>query len=128
MGTLKLLIVTSILLGSLTSISAQADSTLYKVKIEQYQRMQRTGTIIAIAGSVVEAVGISMFFMVNQNDDFLIPASVVSGVGLATMIPGFILRGNGKRKVSEYKIKLNDVRTSFYYSPRHSGIRLTYRF
>jgi hypothetical protein len=114
---------------------SQADSTIYKVKIDQYQRWQRAGSITMISGAAIELAGIGLVaygFKASSegesDDPYVIPGYALMGVGLATAVTGLIFRGIGKRKVTEYKIKLNDVRAGFYYTPNHSGIVLTYRF
>jgi hypothetical protein len=131
---IKLIIALGILLASVVSMHGQADSTFYKVKIDRYQSWQRTGTIVIISGAVVEAAGISLligshFLPEGVSDDpYFAAGYVLMVVGLATMVPGFIFHGIGKRKTKEYQIRLNDLRTGFYYTPRHAGFVLTYRF
>ena len=116
-------------------VFSQADSTNYKVKIDQYQRWQKAGSIVIISGAVVEAAsigrlayGYSVSAKGGSDDQYIYPGYIMMGVGLATMVTGFVFRGIGKRKVTEYGIKLNDLRTGFYYTPKHLGFVLTYRF
>jgi hypothetical protein len=113
---------------------SQADSTIFKVKIDQYQRVQRAGSIVLISGAAVEAAGVGLViagFNLPEgvsDDPYVMAGYALIGVGIATMATGLIFRGIGKRKTAEYRIKLHDVRTGFYFTPRHSGIVLTYRF
>ena len=131
---IKFVIAMAISLASFATIFAQADSTLYKVKIDRYQSWQRSGTIVIISGAVVEAAGIGMligsrFLPEGVSDDpYYMTGYVLMGLGVATMVPGFIFHGIGKRKTKEYQIRLNDLRTGLYYTPRHAGFVLTYRF
>jgi len=135
MKTLKIFIAVCILSGICSSVYSQADSTICKVKIEQYQSWQKTGKILIFsgAGAVAAGAGLRIYATTyadsNRSDDAIVGASyAIIGVGVVTMINGLIFHGIGKRKTNEYKIKLNDIRTGFYYTPNHSGIVLTYRF
>lgn len=65
----------------------------------------------------------------EKSDDTIVGASyAIIGVGVATIVNGLIFGGIGKRKTNDYQRKLDDLRTSFYYAPGHSGVVLTYRF
>ena len=65
---------------------------------------------------------------INTGNTLISAGLVASGLGLSTMVTGLIFRGIGKRKVKEYRIKLEDLRMGFYYTPKSSGFVLTYRF
>ncbi|MCU0371276.1 MAG: hypothetical protein MUC31_07670 [Bacteroidales bacterium] len=135
MKSAKFLIALSIFSCICLSVYAQADSTVYKLKIEQYQAWQKTGKILAISGAGVAGVGAGLriyattYYDKGKSDDAIVGASyAIMGIGVAAMINGLIFNGIGKRKTREYRIKLDDLRTQFYYTPEHSGIMLTYRF
>ena len=135
MKILKILITLFIFLIVSTSVFSQSDSTLYKVKLDRYQSWQRTGKILTISGAGVMAVGAGLRIYATtyadkgKSDDTIVGASyAIIGIGVATMINGLIFNGIGKRKTKEYQIRLNDVKTGFYYTPEHSGLVLTYRF
>jgi hypothetical protein len=132
--TIRTSVLLSLLIISVHSF-AQADSTVFKVKIDQYQRIKRAGSIVAITGAAVDAVGVGLLIAGHSahtrgesDDDYVLSGYVALGVGLATAVTGLVFRGIGNRKITEYRIKLNDVRTGFYFTPQHSGIVLTYRF
>jgi len=114
---------------------SQADSTIYKIKIDQYQSWQKTGKILTISGAGVVAVGAGLRIYAStyadkgKSDDTIVGASyAIIGIGVATIVNGLIFGGIGKRKSHDYQIKLDDLRTGFYYTPNHAGIMLTYRF
>jgi hypothetical protein len=134
MKTFRILIAVFILSGAVASAYSQADSTFYKVKIDRYQSWKRTGTIVLVSGAVLEAAGAGLLIAGASlpegvsDDPYFKAGYAIMGVGLATMVPGIIFRGIGKRKTKEYQIRLDDLRTGFYYTPGHSGFVLTFSF
>ncbi|MBN1413906.1 MAG: hypothetical protein JW973_02295 [Bacteroidales bacterium] len=137
MKPLKLFAFFILFFGTVSYTVAQ-DSTLYKVKIERYKSMQRSGRGLLIAGGTTVAVGaitsgIGWGVVPQENSDDMAYTIGYIGVGVAVagiflMVPGIILNSVGKNKVREYQIRLNDLRPSFYYTPQHAGFTLTYRF
>jgi mannose/fructose/N-acetylgalactosamine-specific phosphotransferase system component IIC len=137
MKTLKILTVLFILFGYVSVATAQ-DSTLYKVKLEKFKSWQRSGKIIIISGAAITAIGggirVSAAMKKNNNpdwgDDGMCTASyIVMAAGIATMIPGIIYNRIGTSKAREYQIKLNDLRTGFYYTPdKVVGFSLAFKF
>ena len=51
---------------------------------------------------------------------------MVAGGG--SIIGGLILKNIGNRKMNEYQIKLNGLKTSGYITPNSIGVRLAYTF
>lgn len=129
MKTLKGLIALCILITSFTSVYGQDDAALYKRKIDKYRSWERSGSITTLSGTAVAVIGTTLRLVLNESEDELITVSyVVIGAGLATIIPGLIFRSIGKRKTKEYQTKLENLNTSFYKAPNHSGLSLTYTF
>jgi len=134
MKVLRIMAAVLVLAGVLDSAYSQADSTIYKIKIEQYQSWQRTGTAVTITGAAVGVAGLGLiaaanFVNMEANDDAVAMAgAVMLGLGITAMVPGLIFRGIGKNKTREYRMKLDDLRAGFYYTPAHSGFVLAYTF
>ena len=135
MKTLKFMITLCILLCIIFSVSAQDDATLYKIKIDRYQTMQYNSKIVMIYGAAaITTVGLglriaALGYPENKSDDNITTASyVLMGAGVVAVIPGLIFHNIGKRKSKEYQMKLDSIKTGFYYTPEHSGILLTYTF
>ena len=105
------------------------DSTTYKVKIEKYKALERTGNVFLISGAALAVIGGGLILKnIYVNDEWITVGFVSICAGVVACIPGIIDKSVGKRKTKEYKIRLNDLKTSFYYTPKYSGFRLTYRF
>jgi hypothetical protein len=134
MKKLNYLIALFILIGCSFSGFSQNDSIQYKIKIENYKSLKRTGIIVTITGATIAAAGgvvriLGATLPERESDDAYCTAGyILMGVGVAAMIPGLILHGVGKSKVREYQMRLDNIRTGFYFSPDHSGITLTYNF
>ena len=125
MKKIVILFTASILLS--VSAPAQNDATSYKVKLEKYKSWKRSGLVITITGAAIAAVGAGL--LISSKDDFFDgPGGPLILIGGATMIPGVIFRSIGKSKSREYQIRLDGLKTGFYYNPSHSGIMIRYRF
>jgi hypothetical protein len=135
--TLTLLLAAIIL--TITSLSNAQDSLSYKIKYEKFRGWKRTGQVLTISGLVLGIAGTGLIIYgtgpksVNQ-DWPLITGSVCAAVGTVAIVPGAVYWGIGKSKSREYKLKLENLRTGFYYKPNSvyapgsSGLVLTFRF
>ncbi len=136
MKTIMRLSLVAILLFSTTIANAQqADSTLYKVKLEKFKAKEKTGKILTISGLALTAIGAGAGYFVgyNQggpsNDVGWGVAIVCIPVGVISTIWGSIDWSVGHKKVREYTIKLNDFRAGIYYTPDHiAGLKLAFKF
>ena len=133
MKAYKILVFLCIISVSGSFMNAQ-DSVLYKVKLEKFKTWQHNGKIAMIVGAPAVAIGVGMIVIGTQTSNenlgsvFTPVGSVLTAVGVIALIPGIIFHGIGKSKTREYQIKLDNLKTGFYYTPNHSGFTLTYRF
>ena len=124
-----------VLLLSSGFVNAQADTTIYKLKIDHYESLQRTGKTLTITGVAVGAVGVGLTIIGIVEPDFWSDETIPLGVGIpttvlgvGTVVTGLIMKKVGKQKAREYKILLDDLSAGFHITPQCSGITLTYRF
>lgn len=119
--------------------NAQQDTVMLKIKYEKFKSWRNTGRIMTLSGLVLGSVGTGLIIWgtgpgtVNKEWP-LIAGSISAGVGAAMLIPGAVYWGIGKSKTREYKLRLENVGTGFYYkpgtiyAPPSAGIVLAYRF
>jgi len=131
----------SVVLLALTSFADAQDSLMYKIKYEKFKSWQRTGRALTISGLALGVVGTGLLIWgtgdspsaVNQ-DWSVIAGSICTGAGVVALIPGAIYWGIGNSKTREYKLRLENLGTGFYYKPNSTyapgsaGFVLTYRF
>jgi uncharacterized membrane protein len=133
-------------------INAQIqDSTLYKVKLENFKIEAHNWEIVTLAaagvtviGGVLFGVGISLYSKGLAADDVeewdkaedyyhkgeicYISGLAAGVVGVLILIPSAINWGIGKKKVREYQLKLDNLKTGFYYAPNYVGLKLAFKF
>jgi hypothetical protein len=64
----------------------------------------------------------------DKKDIYFYCACATITIGVAGIIYGAISYSKGKRKTKEYQIKLDNLRTGFYYTPNQAGLKLTFKF
>jgi hypothetical protein len=122
---------------------------MFKAKIHKYQNKVRNGKILTITGTPLIAVGGILFAVGNHNlqlsNDYSIFSDesqrysirgtnyevlglLIGEAGIALTVTGIINRSIGKRKITQYKIKLDNARSGFYYRPDQAGLRLAFKF
>ena len=139
--TIKILSVLLLLMCTLSTIAQ--DSTLYKVKLEKFQTKARNGKIVTLVGTGAIVVGVIGFFIGNvsvttpngsgsmtgpRSDALLYAGGGLAFAGTIATIPGIINWSVGKKKVKEYQIRLDDLRSGFYYGPSQVGFKLAFKF
>jgi hypothetical protein len=148
MKTLKIITVIWLFLNSTSFIYSQ-DTTLYKVKIHNYQAKIRNGKISIILGASLAVIGGVLIGKAEHNFDLAdkydwlsdeydnysdkgmkngIFGGTIGTAGITALVIGSINWGMGKRKLYEYKIRLDDARSGFYYKPDQIGLKLTFNF
>jgi hypothetical protein len=128
MKTFKILAVLYIFLLSTSFVNAQQDSTTYKVKLEKFQTKARNGKITTITGLSLIGVDLLCAIPMWDNEAYHYIGASLAGAGLITTIVGASNWSIGKKKVKEYKIRLDDARSGFYFSPNQVGLKLTFKF
>lgn len=126
---------------SQSRITEQQDSGLIKSRIYKYERMAHSGKILTITGGSTILAGGVIFAIYAASEESIyfddagpIISCIVGGVGLGLIIPGIIRWNTGNVRAEEFRIRLNNLRTSFYLTPRYyitpkySGITLAFRF
>lgn len=139
--TIKTLSILLLLLCTLSAIAQ--DSTLYKVKLEKFQTKARNGKIVTLVGTGSIVVGAIGFFIGNvsvttptgsgsmtgpRSEALLYVGGGLCAAGLIAIIPGSINWSVGKKKVREYQIRLDDLRSGIYYGPGQAGFKLAFKF
>ena len=145
---LKLSLAIILLICTALANGQLADSTLYKVKLEKFKVKERNGKIITVSGVAGIIIGGALCLVGNswynksesiednetrwaysdKGDRYMIAGYVVGGAGIVLSIPGIINWSVGHKKVTEYTIKLDDVRAGFYYNPKSAGVTLAFKF
>jgi hypothetical protein len=121
---------------TLTIRTEPQDSGYLKSYIYKYEKMAHNGTITMIIGGSVFIVGagIAIGSYSGSNDELSTIGYITAGAGLATAITGAIIRSTGRGRAEEYRIRLENMNTSFYFKPQYyitpkcSGVSLTLRF
>jgi hypothetical protein len=111
---------------------------LYQHKIQSYTKMKKTGTLLQFAGIVTTAFGLgAMYSAVNEEhtygydytSDPLYNIGIYgTGFGIDMIIGGSILKIIGKRKVIQYKKKLDGLSAGLCYNRNSTGFALVYKF
>lgn len=121
---------------------AQIDSErwFYLEKSEKYRRMKNTGTILTLGGTVLVVAGMTMIMSSSYDTNTYYGSTstvdhdrltkgvvmyVVGAAGVGAGIPLWIVGGISHGK---YNRKLQQLSARVAFSPRASGLRLTYRF
>ncbi len=131
MKSLKIIIVLGILLCTYQKIFSQYDATTCKIKIEKYESWKRTGNTLIIISIPAAALGGGLIINAVNGEDkdlSLYTGSFLLCAGIIAVIPGIIYHSIGKSKAREYRIRLENIKTGFYYTPQSSGFTLTYNF
>ena len=134
--TMKYLLLLSFVLFTVVSSFAQhdPDKLLYFAKAEKYRRMKNTGTVLAVAGTVLTVVGIVTLvnnsdpYGTTGNEDDVLAGAAAYLIGLGSLgagIPLWIVGAHNERK---YNRKLEDISLNFHIAPQRSGLTFTYRF
>lgn len=154
--TIKLLSVLILLICTL--ITNAQDSALYKYKLYKYKTLQRRGKPWIIVGTATTMLGGLFVLEANsmsnkgnealhefnsshdprkaddaqkyydKKDTYMYCAVAAITVGATGIIYGIISNITGKRKAKEYQIKLDHLRTGFYYTPVQVGLKLAFKF
>src|SRR4030042_1036420 len=96
----------------------------YEQKIESYERMQKASGGL-IAGGAVATIG-GLFLMFKGDTQHTVDlGEIVVTLGGGLIVTGIIFAIVGKRKVKQYKEKLD---LGIIYNDEMKGITLTYRF
>ncbi|HLO60278.1 MAG TPA: hypothetical protein VK179_16120 [Bacteroidales bacterium] len=100
--------------------------------------MKKTGTVLQFAGTVTTLVGIGSIYSIlsvehgyeyDYTADPLYYVGVYgTGFGIDMIIGGSILKSIGKRKVIQYKKKLDGLSAGLRYNGTSAGFGLVYRF
>jgi len=106
--------------GQLTEQQKQ----LYERKIQSYERMKNLGGAFIPGGVVVAGAGLYMMFEGNSQQTVDLGEVVVT-LGTGLFVSGIIFSIVGKRKMKQYKEKLD---LGIAYNQRMKGITLVYRF
>ena len=133
----KLLLV-AILLICPTKTNAQSLDYL-NLKIKEYSKIEHTGKALTIAGGVMAvvggaglAVGLRENFRTGNSGPWAVPTylgALIGGAGLIFIVPGANNWSLGRRKVKEYKIRLDDAKSGFYFNPNSViGVALALKF
>jgi hypothetical protein len=111
---------------------------LYQHKIQSYTKLKKTGTVLQFAGIVTTVFGIgAMYSAVNEEhtygydytSDPLYNIGIYgTGFGIDMIIGGSIMKSIGKRKVIQYKKKLDGLSAGLRYNGKSAGFSLVYRF
>jgi len=130
--------IVSVLMISKIAVQAQT-AEQYQKKIDHFESMKNTGTIVALIGIPVSIVGIITYRSGIKNSEsssdaqlnsfIQIPVGVaLMVIGGAGIISGLVLTVMGNSKMYEYQKKLENLQLGTYYTPQHAGFTLTYRF
>jgi hypothetical protein len=121
---------------TLTIRTEPQDSGYLKAYIYKYEKMAHNGSIIMIVGgsAFVVGAGIVIGSWNGSNDELITLGYITAGAGVVTAITGAIIRSTGRGRAEEYRIRLDNMNTSFYIkpqyfiAPKYSGFALTFRF
>lgn len=132
------LVLVAILLICSTKINAQSVN-YFNLKIKEYSKIEHTGKTLTIAGGIMAVVGgaslaagLREHFKTENSGWWAVPTylgALIGGAGLIFTIPGANSWSLGSRKVKEYKIRLDDARSGFYFNPNSVvGVTLALKF
>lgn len=126
----------SLMINAVT-VTAQ-DSNNNTSELETYLEMQRKGRNLMIGGAVAFLVAQPCIWypivaMLDMDNEALLGTLLITGSALAItgnilVVTGFHKNRNAKRGIAAYQSKPNSLRIEPYYTPKHAGIALTYRF
>jgi hypothetical protein len=122
-------------------VNAQQDTVMLKIKYEKFKSWKKTGKILTLTGGALAVIGTGLIVWMVTADDTgiegdapMVLSSVACGGGTLILIPGAIYWGIGNSKTREYKLRLENIGTGFFYNPgtiyapNSAGIVLAYRF
>ncbi len=116
-----------------SGVYSQADTTIYKVKLDKYNSMKNKGKIWSITGgtALLIGAGLGVGFLnhaIRPNNGYAYGGMVAGGViGIGLLTPGIILNSRAKRKIKETQILLNDARVGLFIAPKQVGFTIVFR-
>jgi H+/Cl- antiporter ClcA len=117
-----------------TTLAQTQDSTLYKIKLIKFEKQVKNSKIATYCGLGVVLIGsgVAISSYIVHPDDFdheqAVAGYIVAGAGVIASVISGIHWSVGKSKVTEYKIRLDDTRSGFYFNSKSAGVTLTFRF
>ncbi|MCX6328642.1 MAG: hypothetical protein NTZ85_03870 [Bacteroidia bacterium] len=128
-------------------VSGQEDLRFkYQSKIKHYDRLQATGSNMAIWGGVLTAGGAALIIIGANNyspetdnslytTDYdyesllvLLSGVLCAEIGIPLFAGGLAMNANCKRKGNEYRNKLQNLSLNVICNPKVQGLSLVYKF
>lgn len=123
-----------------TFAQINAEKLLYLEKSEKYRKMRNAGTILSIGGTVLVVAGMATILNAAEetntyygtastvDEDKLAKGVIMYVAGIASTGAGVPLWIVGGINHARYNRKFQQLSANVIFSPRTSGLRLTYRF
>ena len=121
-----------------STIYAQYDVKQFcENKIVSGQKMARSGSVLAVSGVCLTALGAGLIWAsyskapdsVPEFEGYKFIGGIVSAAfGLDMIIGGTVIHSVGSHKVRKYQNRLENISIGFDYFPDKKEFKLTYRF
>ncbi len=123
---------------TVVSSNAQVNNQDFiKAKIQSFEKMKTTGTVMTIVGTAAAVGGIVIMSNADwdqtsdgyeTHDSDGLAGGIIATLGVGLMTGGITCFVIGDKKLKKYKKALNEISLKPIVTPNRAGVLLTFRF